>query len=176
MVLCALTTGLRRSELLGLRWEWIDFSAGVIDLSGQLYWPPRSNVPLTRRCKYDSERQVPLYPAVGAYLEERCKPSGWVFTDPFTGDAWRPERASKHVLLPAYHGAELRRQGQMWHPLRHTYASILAAGGVRRHQIEQLMGHVGSGTTSIYTHLFRESYETVLAALDMVFSPLVDQR
>jgi site-specific recombinase XerD len=45
----------------------------------------------------------------------------------------------------------------MWHQLRHTYASTLAAAGVRRHEGEQLMGHRAAGTTSIYTHLFREA-------------------
>jgi dihydroxyacetone kinase len=46
---------------------------------------------------------------------------------------------------------------------------MLAAGGVRRHELEQLMGHVTPGTTGIYTHLFRESYETVHEALERVY-------
>ncbi len=57
----------------------------------------------------------------------------------------------------------------LWHVLRHTYASVLAAGGVKRHELEALMGHSAPGTTSIYTHLFRESYESVHDALDRVY-------
>jgi integrase len=57
----------------------------------------------------------------------------------------------------------------MWHVLRHTYASVLAAGGIRRDVVEQLMGHVRKGTTSIYTHLFRDAFDGVEEALDAVF-------
>ena len=35
----------------------------------------------------------------------------------------------------------------MWHPLRHTYAWMLAAGGIRRHAAEQLIGHEAQGAT-----------------------------
>jgi Phage integrase family len=60
----------------------------------------------------------------------------------------------------------------MWHHLRHTYASVLAAGGVKRHEVEQLLGHAGGGTTGLYTHLFRESYTAVHRALDAVFAAI----
>ena len=53
--------------------------------------------------------------------------------------------------------------------LRHTYASVLAAGGVKRHEVEQLMGHKTVGTTGLYTHLFREAYADVERALDAVY-------
>jgi site-specific recombinase XerC len=64
----------------------------------------------------------------------------------------------------------------MWHQLRHTYASVLAAGGVKRHEVEQLMGHRATGTTSIYTHLFREAYEDVERVLDEVYGGASRQR
>ena len=55
--------------------------------------------------------------------------------------------------------------------LRHTYASVLAAGGVKRHEVEQLMGHKIVGTTGLYTHLFREAYADVERALNAVYGP-----
>jgi integrase len=173
-VLCGLTTGFRRNEILGLRWEHIDFKGRVIHLSGQLYWkrvgPGRGErEPVLRKCKYDSERDVPLWSGLADLLAQRQQASGWVFTDPKTGTVWREERPTRVALEPAYEGAGLRRSGHMWHVLRHTYASVLAAGGVRRHELEQLMGHATQGTTGIYTHLFRESYEAVHAALDAVY-------
>lgn len=57
----------------------------------------------------------------------------------------------------------------MWHTLRHTYASALAASGVKRHEVEQLMGHKTVGTTGLYTHLFREAYADVERALEAVY-------
>ena len=53
----------------------------------------------------------------------------------------------------------------MWHQLRHTYASVLAAGGIKRYEVERLMGHRNQGTTGLYTHLFRETYSGVEAVL-----------
>jgi integrase len=173
IVLCALTTGFRRCELLGLRWEWIDFRARRIDLRGQLFWKltgtGSEREPVVRPCKYDSEREVPLWTELASVLAPRQRSSGWVFLDPSTGVPWQYHCPSAVFLRKAYEDAALRRPGVMWHALRHTYASVLAAGGVHRHELEKLMGRASQGTTGIYTHLFRESYETVHAALDQVY-------
>lgn len=92
-----------------------------------------------------------------------------MFLNPETGGPWKVTRPSDVFLSAAYEAAGLRRPGRMWHQLRHTYASVLAAGGVRRHEVEQLLGHKSQGTTGLYTHLFRDSYETVHDALDGVY-------
>jgi site-specific recombinase XerD len=102
-------------------------------------------------------------------LARRQRSEGWVFTDPRTGDVWREEASAVHVLRPAMTAVGLYRPGHLWHVLRHTYASVLAASGVKRHELEQLMGHATPGTIGIYTHLFRESYESVHEALDRVY-------
>jgi integrase len=180
LVLCALTTGFRRCEMLGLRWEWIAFRSRRIDLRGQLYWKftgnGREREAVLRPCKYDSEREVPLWDGLASVLAPRQRSSGWVFLDPTTGEPWEYSRPAAFFLRQAYEDAGLRRPGVMWHALRHTYASVLAAGGVRRHELEKLMGHASQGTTGIYTHLFRESYETVHAALDAVYGKRERQR
>ena len=173
LVLAGLTTGFRRNELLGLRWEWIDWKARLIDLRGQLYWKKTGRgaerEPIHRGCKYDSEREVPLYRGLADLLARRQAGEGWVFTDPRTDTVWREEASAVSVLRPAMKEAGVYRPGHLWHVLRHTYASVLAAGGVKRHELEQLMGHTTRGTTGIYTHLFRESYETAHEALDRVY-------
>ncbi len=180
MVLLALTSGLRRNELLGLQWEWLDFGSGRLDLRGQLYWRRAANgrkrQPTIARCKYDSEREVPLYSGVAQLLGPHRQATGFVFTHPKTGGPWNETLPSTMFLGPAYERCGLRRQGRMWHQLRHTYASVLAAGGIRRHEVEQLMGHKAQGTTGLYTHLFRESYEKVEAALDEVYGPWMRPR
>lgn len=96
MVLCALTTGFRRNELLALQWEWIDFGARRIDLRGQIFWrltgQGRQREPTVRPCKYDSEREVPLWSGLAELLASRRQPTGWVFRDPTTGQPWRETR------------------------------------------------------------------------------------
>lgn len=112
---------------------------------------------------------MPLWSGLADLLSRRQATEGWIFEDPMTATVWHEERASRQVLLPAMKAAGVYQPGHLWHVLRHTYASVLAAGGVRRHELEQLMGHVTPGTTGIYTHLFRESYETVHEALERVY-------
>jgi integrase len=52
------------------------------------------------------------------------------------------------------------------HDLRHTYASLLAAGGTRVEVVAQLMGHADSTTTrSVYTHLWPEHLTDAVAVL-----------
>jgi integrase len=175
MVLLALTTGFRRNEVLGLQWEWIDFGAMLIDLRGQLYWrrvegSRREREPAIVRCKYDSEREVPLFSGLAGLLGPRRQASGFVFINPNSGEPWKEGRPTQLFLEPAYEACGLRRPGRMWHQLRHTYASVLAAGGVKRHEVEQLMGHKTTGTTGLYTHLFREAYEHVERALASVYA------
>lgn len=182
MVLCALTTGFRRNELLALQWEWIDFGARRIELQGQLYWKRvgdgAEREATIRSCKYDSEREVPLWSGLADLLGKRREATGYVFRNPQTGGPWKEGRPAATFLADAYETAELRRPGRMWHQLRHTYASVLAAGGVKRHAVEQLMGHATQGTTGLYTHLFRESYDEVHRGLDAVYGdqPLRRQR
>jgi integrase len=173
MILLALTTGFRRNEILGLQWEWIDFGAMRIDLGGQLYWrrvegTRRDREATIARCKYDSEREVPLYSKLAIQLGKRRQATGYVFLDPREA-ARGATAAGRRLPRPAYEASGLRRHGQMWHTLRHTYASVLAAGGVKRHEVEQLMGHKTVGTTGLYTHLFREAYADVERALDAVY-------
>jgi predicted RNase H-like HicB family nuclease len=163
MVLAAFTTGCRRGELIGLRWENIRWADRRIELRGRLQG--REYV----GCKYGSEREVVRYSRLAQLLGRRRQAEGYVFLDPH-GMPWTREGPARTFLEEAYVTAGLRRPQQMWHALRHTYASVLAAGGVRREVVEQLMGHARTGTTSIYTHLFKNAFDGVEEALDGVFA------
>jgi integrase len=56
-----------------------------------------------------------------------------------------------------------------WTQAVEAYASALAAGGIRRDVVEQLMGHARKGTSSLYTHLFADALDGVEEALDAIF-------
>lgn len=72
-------------------------------------------------------------------------------------------------LEAAYEAAGIRRPGVLWHALRHTYASVLRAGGIKQHEIELLMGHKVAGTTGLYLHVMRETFDKVDLILDQAF-------
>jgi integrase len=163
MVLAALTTGARCGELYGLRWENIGWGDRRIGIGGQLQGGEFV------RCKYGSEREVVLFTGLARELGKRRQAEGFIFTDE-NGRPWSRREPDRKVLAPAYERAGLRRPGQMWHLLRHTYASILAHGGIRREVIERLMGHSPRGsTTTLYTHLFKDALDGVEEALGAVF-------
>ncbi|MGH2973381.1 MAG: tyrosine-type recombinase/integrase [Solirubrobacterales bacterium] len=161
MVLAALSTGFRRGELIGLRWEDISWAEGRIELRRQLQ--RRKEV----KPKYSSYREVPLYSGLRAALSKRRQAEGYVFLDS-EGRPWADADTDRAFLRDAYEQARLSRPGVLWHALRHTYASICAHGGIREDVVAVLMGHKRRGTTSIYTHLFEDAFEGVEEALDAV--------
>lgn len=57
-------------------------------------------------------------------------------------------------------------------PLRHTYASLCAAGGVEVRKVAKFMGHANTTTTEhIYTHLFDTDAMAALDAIDSKMLP-----
>lgn len=140
-------TGLRVSELVGLRLQGVNLEAGFIRVLG----------------KGDKERVVPMgeqaKDAIGTYLR--------------TGRGGLARgRVSAHVFLNA-RGRSLSRQG-FWkiikrygqvagirrsitpHGLRHAFASHLLERGADLRSVQVMLGHADISTTQIYTHVTRE--------------------
>jgi len=179
MPLAAMTHGLRRNEVLGLHFEWIDWGSRTLDLRGQLQWirgRPRIDWEI-RDCKFNSNRLLPLYSGFATLVGRRRRADGLVFPHPGSDDRpWDETRPAKSFLADAYAAAGIRRPGVMWHALRHTYASLLAAGGIKQYEIELLMGHKVAGTTGLYLHVMRETFDKVDVILDQAFGDALRAR
>lgn len=177
--LAAMTHGLRRNEVLGLHWEWIDWGARTLDLRGQLQWRrgrPRTDWKI-RDCKFKSNRLLPLYSGFATLIGRRREAEGLVFPAPGAGGLpWNESMPATTFLEAAYETAGIRRPGVLWHALRHTYASLLAAGGIKQHEIELLMGHKVAGTTGLYLHVMRETFGRVDVILDQAFGDALRAR
>lgn len=178
MVLCPLVTGFRRGEVFGLEWPELLWGRELVELNGQLQG--RKKV----RCKYKSERVVPLWSGLVAVLGPQRQADGYVFA----GEGFS-ERSARDVLDAAYVKAGLkdppreegdetprRGEGLGWHALRHTYNSVLAAAGVPRHVREELMGHKRRTVTDRYEHVLSGAYAQVEAALEQAFGQAVRAR
>jgi integrase len=156
------TTGMRRGEVLGLRWQDIDLEAKTISIrqTRVMYgYQPLLSTPKTRRGK----RQVALDPATVAALKEqrrrqkaerlaqgaRGKASGFVFTQE-DGEPYHPERVSK-----LFAGAS-RRAGLphiRLHDLRHTYATLALSLGIHPKVVSERLGHASIAITlDTYSH------------------------
>jgi integrase/recombinase XerC len=137
-------TGLRVSELVGLRLEDVDLSARQVRTVG----------------KGRKERIVPFGrpagDAVKAWLRERTalRPAGkdadFVFLNAHAGRL--TDRSVRRILDRAMLGADVSRHASP-HALRHSFATHLLAAGADLRSIQELLGHASLSTTQRYTHL-----------------------
>jgi len=150
----AIFTGLRQGELLALRWEDIDLSEQVIHVRSALDRSGRHVEPKTRSAR----RDVVLLPALVDLLEvHRMEsrfpaPNDYVFASRVgTPLHWR--NVARRALQPALHRAGIEHL--RWHDLRHTYASLLVAGGANITWASRQLGHGSPDITlRVYGHLF----------------------
>ena len=160
----ALTTGLRRGELLGLRWKDTDLNKGTITVSqglvrvkgkGLVFQEPKTglsnrtiNIPpnvvkeLKAHKSKQAEKKLFMGPAYEdndlVFAREDGKP-----IDP-RGLTRHFERALCRAGLPKI----------CFHDLRHTYATLSLEQGVSVRAIQETLGHHDAGfTMSVYTHV-----------------------
>lgn len=139
LVMMAITTGARRSELLGLTW-------GRVDLERQVAY--------VHATKNDQPKTLALTPPVVAelarfrreQLEHRVFPSRWKPTE-----AWQFNSTWRAVLA----AAAIKRL--RFHDLRHTCASYLAQNGASLLEIADVMGHRQLAMVKRYAHLTTDS-------------------
>jgi hypothetical protein len=160
----ALSLGLRRGEVCGLRWEDVDFEIATIRITGSIQRyggklhrdAPKTNASL---------RSVALPPVLfkmlkehkGRQDEERAaltdewKESGLVFTT-HKGTALEPHNVVRHfktVLKKAELPDTIR-----FHDLRHSCATLLIAQGVHPRVVMEILGHSQISTTmNTYGHV-----------------------
>jgi integrase len=153
-VTCALFSGLRLSELLGLTWGDIQFERGAIHVTHQLA-RDGSRRPLKTSA---ARREVVLMPELSAALRRHRLAS--LFSDDrdlvFCSDRGRTvghRNLTARGLTKATERAGL--DGVTFHVLRHTFASILIDQGHDIVFVSRQLGHANpSITLKVYAHLF----------------------
>ena len=147
-----LATGLRRGELLGLKWTDIDFDRGVLKIQRAI---SRQNgrveeAPLKTKNAY---RTLPLSAdAIDVLKAQKNKvgSSEWVFPSP-TGGPMSPDSVL-HMLQRVLKRAGLPRI--RFHDLRHTFATMALQNGVDVKTLSSMLGHYSAGfTLDTYAHV-----------------------
>jgi integrase len=154
MVLLDASTGLRRSELIGLKRSDVDFDQLQLSVTRSVY---RS---VAGRCKTDaSGTPVPLDPWVAEELlmwrmsAPYNHPDDWIFASPRVKGKWpyQPDMILQRGIRPAAVEAGVtKRIG--WHTFRHRFSTLLKASGVDVKVMQELLKHANSRITlDIYT-------------------------
>lgn len=148
-----LATGLRRGELLGLKWTDIDFNANSIYIQRQITRTDGEvkESPLKTKSAY---RQIIVPPEVAEILKQKKDRengfSEYVFSSP-TGGPISPDSVLKmlHRVLKRA-GLEKVR----FHARRHTFATLALQNGVDVKTLSGLLGHYSAGfTLDTYGHI-----------------------
>lgn len=147
MIQIAAMTGLRVSEILGLKWE-------DVDLRGHLFQIRRSVVGRheDQPKSEASEAEVPITPELASVLKGWRKAerpvNGWLFGSELTGRPFHRDSLQERHLGPA--GRRAGISGLGWHSFRHTYRAMLRELGTPLEVQQYLMRHASITTTMQY--------------------------
>jgi integrase len=159
LILAAAMTGLRQSELLGLRWRDIDWTAQRIRVRNTFVRGEHSK---QGKSDLSTRRSVPMADRVARELDRYSKRTAYradddlVFAHPQTGSPLDRSKVTKR-FKKACKDAGVRPV--RFHDLRHTFATRLAASGQPLRMIQEFLGHADSKTTQIYAHYAPSEHE-----------------
>jgi len=142
MVIVAMCTGMRVSEVLALRWEHIDFEAGVMLVQQGVV-----NGRIGKVKTEASNDYIPLDPEFAQILRgwKGDRSSGLVFRSHIRGRCYHASVIQRQILKPA--GEKVGLSGIGWHVFRHTYRSFLDETGAPIGVQQKLMRHSNVATT-----------------------------
>jgi integrase len=148
IVVTAMHTGMRKSEILGLKWQDIDF--GVKTMS-------------VHRTKNNEPRVIPMNQTLYDELHNlpRRLHTPYVFCH---------ENGERYDEVKRSFKSACRKAGIIdfrFHDLRHTFASHLVMNGIDLKTVQYLLGHKDIRMTLRYAHLSGEHLQAAVGTLDI---------
>lgn len=174
LLLCAVRTGMRQGELIGLEWGDIDFRGRFIDVRRAMVWGKKSATKNGKIRRVDVSDELHRVLAklkedrVLEALEKEKTLAAQVFLAP-GGEPW-DESNLRRTWRRCLDRAGMRKV--RFHDLRHTYASLLGAAGAPPKYVQTQLGHSSIQVTmDIYSHLFPEGNRDWVNKLDSGGTP-----
>ena len=174
LVLLAVSTGLRQSEMFGLKWEDIDLTQGNMSVTRSIVYG------VVGPCKTEaSQKPVPIHPLLADALLEwrKCArytaADDWVFASrrcrgrrPYWGQA-----ILRKYIRPVALRLGIQKQFG-WHTFRHTYSTLLRSVGTEFKVMQELLRHSTlRSTLDVYTQAVTPAKHAAQAAVvSLVFS------
>lgn len=167
----ALTTGLRRGELVGLQWRDIDLGAGALAVQRTVSVSRDGAIVCEPKTAKGRRRVALPAMAVEALRAHRTQArAGTVVAGPWVfvgagGNHVNPNHLGRDV----FHG--LRKRAGLphirFHDLRHTAASLLLSLGVHPKVVQEMLGHSSIAITmDLYSHVLPSMQDEAAAKMD----------
>jgi integrase len=163
IVMCALHTGMRRGEILKLKWNQVK--------DGSIY---------LRETKTNEPRQIPINDEFATVFKKIRKEQGlsseYVFT--YKPNSWKlfvKGKGAEQIKERPLHRIEKRFHAALekagiedfrFHDLRHTFASHLIMKGATLKEVQELLGHKDIKMTMRYAHLSQENKRKAINLLN----------
>lgn len=141
MFLLLFLSGMRRQELINLRWKDINFKDNTINIL---------------KSKGKKSRQVPLLPPLPTYLKALLAERKTDLHDyVMYSNVYNKMSATTAEIIFTKYIKENKLEGKDYtlHKCRHTFATNLAKSGIDGITLAQLLGHEDVNTTKVYVHM-----------------------
>ena len=176
LYIVAVTTGMRRGELQGLKWKNLDLEAGTLQVrrtlsepkGGHIFEAPKSgkgrNIRLTQSAVAALRRHRRRQLVERIYKADLWQEQGLVFPSTVGTPLWggNLNRAFKATLQRAGLPKSTR-----FHDLRHTCATFLLKQGVHPTFVQELLGHADiSLTLNVYSHVLPDMGDAAADAME----------
>lgn len=172
-VLIAATTGMRRGEILALRWRDIDLDAGVLRVARSLQ-QISTGLEFKEPKSARGRRNISLAKATVSALQAHkaahdTAPDGLVVCRE-DGTPWPPDQLSVEFhVFTRRNGFSIR-----FHDLRHTHASNLLRDGVPVNVVSQRLGHAEPAITlNVYSHVLPGMQEEAALKVDEMMAEVL---
>jgi len=148
ILICALHTGMRKSEILNLKWQNVDLEKGYLTVT---------------RTKSGKDRNIPISLTLRQHLcaLRENRQTEYVFTNPETQKPYFDLKRSFGDILE-----KANIKGLRFHDLRHTAATRMVTAGIDLIVVQEILGHASVSTTMRYSHPVPERKMQAIVALD----------
>ena len=149
-IVIMLNTGIRRSELLGLKWSDINFEENIMHIQRAVV-QTKGKIVIDKPKSVTSDRLIPFPEEFGSYLKSCINDNIYVVgtSEPQSPSTYSARFSKFMKLMNKEIGIPILTP----HELRHTYGTLKREEGVDIYTIQKVMGHSDiSITSSIYVH------------------------
>ena len=179
----AITTGMRQAELLGLRWEDVDWIKGTITIKRQTQYVPHNSITFNEPKTRSGIRTIKL--GENTLIELRNQRNRIETLRLGLGESWKDFDLvfPSTIGTPMHHGSLMKdfhrvlRKANLpkirFHDLRHTAASIMLNHNVPVLVVSKILGHANpSITLNTYAHCFIDMQNQAFSLMDEIVTPI----